>query len=176
MKITEKDLNQIAVDFYDAIYKYCHQRVRNDHDAYDLTQDVFLALSQSYERIEYSSCRQWLYQTAHNMVVDYYKSIRRDNERVVSIEATTKDSLSFNVDFLEQITTDDTASHMDVVLSHLRSKEKRLYEEVYVKKKDYHDLAKEYGISETTLRKRVSRLGRKIRKLIQVLLFLYHIW
>ena len=73
MKITAKLLQDFAEAYYDDIYKYCRRMGDNESDAYDLTQVVFLALNQHYSTIDYNKVRQWLYNTAHNIVVDYYK-------------------------------------------------------------------------------------------------------
>ncbi len=176
MKITIQLLRHIAEKYYDEIYKYCFNHVNSEHDAYDLTQEVFLALGSSFETIEYKYIRQWLYSTAHNIVVDYYKHKRRDTENVIPLDEAL-DKVESVPDTSDEISDEDnideeeTEKYKSMILEKLTPTERRLYDEAFVRKTSYGDIAAMYGINETALRKRISRLRIKIIKIVKKLLY-----
>lgn len=73
---------------FDRIYRYIVLRVRNQADAEDLTQQVFLnALDHigSY-RHKGMPLSSWLFRIAHNQVVDHWKKKSREKARVIPLD------------------------------------------------------------------------------------------
>ena len=52
MNDSARQLEIITEQYYDEIYKYCRRRVDADDAAYDITQNVFLALSERFTSID----------------------------------------------------------------------------------------------------------------------------
>lgn len=77
---------QLYEAYFDKIYRYLAIRVRNEYEAEDMTQQVFMKVLHSissYKRkgVPFSS---WLYRIAHNLLVDY---LRQQNKKAtVDIE------------------------------------------------------------------------------------------
>jgi RNA polymerase sigma-70 factor (ECF subfamily) len=63
----------------DRIYRHVYYRVGNEHDAEDLTQQVFLKAWQAIHRYKTTASPfvAWLITISHNIVVDFYRT-RRD--------------------------------------------------------------------------------------------------
>jgi RNA polymerase sigma-70 factor (ECF subfamily) len=66
---------QLYEAYFDKIYRYISMRVRNEMEAEDLTQQVFLKMLRSIpsyksKGVPFSS---WLYRIAHNQVVDFHR-------------------------------------------------------------------------------------------------------
>src|SRR5512136_1829425 len=72
--------------YFDRIYRYIVLRIRNETEAEDMTQQVFMKMLQSIysykmQGVPFSS---WLYRIAHNQVVDF---LRQQNKKsTVDIE------------------------------------------------------------------------------------------
>lgn len=61
-----------------AIYRYIYFRIGEQHDAEDLTENVFLKAWEAlpgYKQLG-SPFSSWLYRIAHNIVVDYHRKIK----------------------------------------------------------------------------------------------------
>lgn len=73
------------------IYNYIYRRVGDAHLAEDLTAGVFTKMLEAIRSSKSwkSSFSGWLYRIAHNMVVDYYRSGRRDGELPLEERLTT---------------------------------------------------------------------------------------
>ena len=72
-------LDSVAA-FYDEsfplVYRYIGRRVGDEESARDLTSEVFkrFLLENDQGRCPVKSPKSWLYRTAHNMVIDFYRS------------------------------------------------------------------------------------------------------
>ena len=80
METLDDALGRIAELYYDEIFKFCFRRVNNQDEAYDITQDTFLALIDSYKKIEPEKVRKWLYETAKNKIADHYRTKNKKSE------------------------------------------------------------------------------------------------
>ena len=61
--------------YFDRIYRYVAVRIRNETEAEDLTQQVFMKLLQSISSYQSRGVpfSAWLYRIAHNLVIDFYR-------------------------------------------------------------------------------------------------------
>ena len=77
---------QLYEEHFDRIYRYIVLRVRNEADAEDLTQQVFLKAlehigSYHYRGMPFAS---WLFRIAHNQVVDHWKKKSREKVKLLT--------------------------------------------------------------------------------------------
>jgi RNA polymerase sigma-70 factor (ECF subfamily) len=63
-------------EYHEALYRYVYRQVQDVETARDLVAEVFRRLLQAvqYKRGPERSPKAWLYRTAHNIVVDHYRS------------------------------------------------------------------------------------------------------
>lgn len=66
--------SQIYRHFVQDIYCYIRARVNNQHQAEDLTQDVFIKAWKNISGLKKNSIKTWLYTIARNSVYDYYRT------------------------------------------------------------------------------------------------------
>jgi RNA polymerase sigma-70 factor, ECF subfamily len=71
---------QLYEAYFDRIYRYIAIRIRNEMEAEDITQQVFMRVLQSIssyknQGVPFSS---WVYRIAHNLVIDF---LRRQNKK-----------------------------------------------------------------------------------------------
>ncbi|MCT4636874.1 MAG: sigma-70 family RNA polymerase sigma factor [Bacteroidales bacterium] len=69
----DKEINE----YYLPLLKYISKRVKNRHDAEDLTQDVFYKLSVA-DKSDIGNLKSWIYTIARNSIIDYYRT-KKDN-------------------------------------------------------------------------------------------------
>lgn len=74
--------------WYPRIYGYVFKLTGHEQDAYDLTQDVFIAMMQSIGRyMPWRKFDSWLFTIAHNKCMDYF----RFRQKIVQVEDTMFD-------------------------------------------------------------------------------------
>jgi len=79
-------LSKIYEMYFDKIYRYLAVRIRNEAEAEDLTQQVFMKVLQSIssyksQGVPFSS---WIYRIAHNQMVDFMR--QQNKKATVDIE------------------------------------------------------------------------------------------
>jgi RNA polymerase sigma-70 factor (ECF subfamily) len=61
-------------EFRGSLRRFISSRVRNDDDAEDILQDVFLKIHKSVQTLEdEGKLRSWIYQITRNAIIDYYR-------------------------------------------------------------------------------------------------------
>ncbi len=62
--------------YIDQIYRYIFARVAGREEAEDMTEEVFLKTWESliHNRPKITNLQAWLYRTAHNLVIDHYRT------------------------------------------------------------------------------------------------------
>ncbi|MGL5693165.1 MAG: RNA polymerase sigma factor [Peptostreptococcaceae bacterium] len=86
---------QIVVENYDAIYKYCYWKVGNSEDAQDITQEVFLKFVKNISTYsDRGKPRAFLYTIAKNLCINYSKKIKieylESTKEIIDISASDK--------------------------------------------------------------------------------------
>ena len=64
-------LDVLIQKYYNDIYTYCYRRLGNQHDAQDVTQDVFLHFCRDFDTYtQIGKCKNYLYVIAHNLCIN----------------------------------------------------------------------------------------------------------
>lgn len=161
-------LDRIARLYYHEIFLYCRGRMDLEEDAYDLTQEIFLALIARIATIHQDRVRKWLYATANHKVADFYRLRQRlrGGMETVSWEEYHSDAELLRIELAEECDERDIMRMERLIMAALSEEETRLLRERCREKLDYRALSALYGVGEPAMRKRVSRLKKKIRNLI----------
>lgn len=79
---------QLYEENFDRIYRYVLLRVRNQADAEDITQQVFLKAIENIGSYRWRGMpfASWLFRIAHNLVVDHWKKISREKTDAMAPE------------------------------------------------------------------------------------------
>lgn len=158
---------KICEIWYSRIFKYILGMTGSREDAKDLTQEVFFIAYQKGKEFErHEKPGAFLYATAKNLVLEYYRKRKKEileepNENIVDKEG----------DIFEQICRKHEDSVEDEhyklkVLHELSTEQMELYEKYYVKHQSMKEIASAMGISETAVRMRYVRLRKEIKKAI----------
>ena len=80
------------VDAYQVrVYGFVRRMVRNDEDAQDVTQDVFVRAFQAIHKFDHrSSLRTWLFRIAYHLCVDLARRVDR-SPKISALESGTED-------------------------------------------------------------------------------------
>jgi RNA polymerase sigma-70 factor (ECF subfamily) len=89
---------QLYEEHFDRIYRYVILRVRNQEDAEDITQQVFLKALEKIGSYRWRGMpfASWLFRIAHNLVVDYWKKKSREKVAAVAPEEIDEMAASSN--------------------------------------------------------------------------------
>lgn len=91
-QVSEERFIELYHEHAGKLFKYCYFRVHSKEDAEDLSGKVFMK-TWDYLRQgnTIDNMRAFLYRSAHNLIVDFYKTSKKDRE--VSIHAFGEDEI-----------------------------------------------------------------------------------
>ncbi len=165
--ITDKRLEEITNQFYNKIYTFCMAKSGNNpDDAMDITQEVFMVLTQKKNELEDTNIKQWLLEVARHKSQEHYRQLRK-HQRVSSFEDTftSADEVFSTITKLHSYSDADIKMTIDAILQTLTEKEYELYVKKFVENKTREEIAEEMGISVSNVSTRIARLRKKIKRL-----------
>lgn len=158
---------EICRENYSRIYNYILAKTGKKEAAEDITQDVFLIAFQKEDKF---LCHEkpiaFLYATAKNLVLEYYKKSRTNEVELMEFEP-----VAFEKDAYEELCfmksgSINEADYRKQVLQKLKPKERDLYRKYYVDKKPMGVIAGELHMSEPAIRMKYMRIRKKVRKIV----------
>jgi RNA polymerase sigma-70 factor, ECF subfamily len=173
-RVKKKDKNAFieAYDLYaDDIYRFAFFKISNAEEAKDLTSAVFLKVwnyAQSQGLDESKSLRAFIYKTARNLIVDYYRQLRENECRLDVVEngvaamlADEKQNLELQAEIL---------SDMDLVRGGL-AKLKDEYREIilmrFVDELSFAEIAEVTGKTTGSVRVQTFRALQALKDLLE---------
>lgn len=91
IKAAKEDLSNFTAlyeKYFKAVYRYSYKRVSlNKSLAEDITSETFVKAIENFEKFDYTGKPfvAWLYQIAHNLIVDYFRSKKEQNVSLDSL-------------------------------------------------------------------------------------------
>ena len=142
------------------VYRRCLQLLRDESEAGDLMQDVFLRIYSAAERLDMQSPSSLLWNTATRLCLN---RIRDKHRRGLDVDSS---SLLLNIACVDDEQTDYETK---TVLARLFSKEPESSRTIavlhYVDGMTLEETAKEVGLSVSGVRKRLRGLQAKVKNL-----------
>lgn len=153
--------------YYKEIYCYCRRHVRTEDTAYELTQTVFLRFCEQYRTVERATVRAWLYRVAKNVCADHYRGEYRAQEWNAGVPVEQcEDAFAITDATLEHVEFCDAMAEL---LAKLTEEERQLFYDRYQRGLSYDALSAQYGITSSAVRKRCSRMHKKLKKYAKLL-------
>lgn len=167
MLISADRANELAIIYYDDIYRFCFSRLNDGDASSDVTQDVFLLFQENYKGMNDENIKSWLFSVANNKIKEKFREIARREKELIfgAVFGETKgNEESYEIQEDSIISDKEIEEKKRSILASLTEKELELFELVYVKHLEYKELSELLKISETNLRTRISRLKAKIKE------------
>jgi RNA polymerase sigma factor (sigma-70 family) len=153
---------EILYEQYHApVYRYLHTHLKQEHDAADLTQQVFFQAwkqRQSYEPRR-GSVATWLLSIAHHRLVDFY----RVSHPSISWEATPEISAT-DQDPEAQVISEEAIALIKRILEALPQAEQELLALRFAAGLSSAEIASVIGKSEAATKKQLTRLLQRLRE------------
>jgi len=151
-----EDFEAAVGKYSPTILKYCYSILCDYHEAQDVTQITFIKVYQKKNHYKESlPLLPWLYKIAYNSCIDTIRK-KRLYKLLTGREASSEPSYEIHEEYMS-----DTLRN---ALDHLSYKDRALVYSRAVDGFEYAQLAKIYGVSSATLRKRYERAKNKLAK------------
>lgn len=145
--------------YSDVIYRLCLYKTSNESVAHDLTQETFLRLWKSISsNKEITKPKQYIYQIARNLIVDYYKM-----NKAVSLDELQEEGF----DPRSEESSAELVSEVSILKEAIESLDQEFRDVVYmrfVEGMKVKEIAEILDISENLVSVRISRGKNKLKE------------
>lgn len=161
--MNEREFKQRVLPLASRLYSICIRMLRNEHEAKDCVQDVFVKLWTKKDYLaEVKSIEAFAYTATRNSCLDRLKL----KKQMVDIEtiASTEDSLIYNG---EQYREDDRMLLISKALSKLPELQQKVFNLRDVERLEFDDIANQMATSPEHIRVMLSRARKRIKEIIE---------
>lgn len=147
------------------LISFCSKILNERELAKDLTQDVFIKISQKLSQLKDAHAfLKWMYQIARNTCMDYLRA----NKRLKFSELTELENLFEDIDTSEELTEkEEMMRNVNVLLENLEPLSKTLLIEKYYEQKTILDLSNKYGLSNSAVKMRLLRTKKRVESMYE---------
>ena len=161
---SNRKLEEIVEKYYPEMLAFCISKV-NCTDALDITQEVFVKLTEAFPETRIKDLRAWLYTVMRNTIADYF---RKKNSESGLIEPYDDDIPMEEEETLDGMSEDaDLELIAEKIIGSLSPGELRMYNYRYKDRLSYDKIAGLEDITPETARKRAERLRKKITGIVK---------
>jgi len=150
----------IFTEYSDVIYRFCLYKTSDKNVAYDLTQDTFLRLWKAMlSGAEVEKPKQYVYQIARNLVIDYYKKAKAVSLDALEEEGFEPRETSVGAEIQSEL----------ILLREAIDKLEQDYREIlymrFIEDMGVNEIAETLGLSPNLVSVRINRGKKKLREL-----------
>lgn len=149
--------------YHAKVLQYCYTHVKDRNAAEDLTQDIFLRVTEKMDRLrEPQAFVSWLFRIAHNECIDY---LTNQSKYGVLPADERYDLADDEIDYEALMALDRQYDAIAELLSELPEESRCFLQQKYLEGVSIIDLQKRYGLNESAVKMRLARARAKIVKL-----------
>lgn len=155
--------------YFDSLYRYIYFRVVNQEDAEDLIQKLFLNLLEALrnQRANIVELKSYLYRSAHNLVIDYYRRRKPLHSQTVSLSSTETEEMTGQMDFSEEnIISLQEYALLTRAVAALSAIDQQVLTCRFINQLNSQETAQIMGVSESHLRVMQFRALKKLRQML----------
>lgn len=158
-----KALDILYVAYAPLVRNWCFAILKNNAEAEDLTQDIFLRIWNYREDLnKVRSFKSYLFRTTHNAVLN---KIREKNVRLMFARSRSGDAL-IEEDASSLTDTADLLNKIKIALEGMSDLRKRIFKMSRFEDKTYQEIAESLKISPKTVQYHISCALAELRKLM----------
>ena len=158
-----KALDILYVAYAPLVRNWCFAILKNNAEAEDLTQDIFLRIWNYREDLnEVRSFKSYLFRTTHTAVLN---KIREKNVRLMFARSRSGDAL-IEEDASSLTDTADLLNKIKIALEGMSDLRKRIFKMSRFEDKTYQEIAESLKISPKTVQYHISCALAELRKLM----------
>jgi RNA polymerase sigma factor (sigma-70 family) len=148
------------------LYKYIFARIRSGHDAKDLLQEVFISCWKNRHTI--NNIAAYLKRAVHYAVIDWQISNRKLLARQIVLEEKDEPT-TYPVE--NQLISLEIREEVETEISKMNETMRKIFVSSRWKSMSIPEIAREYGLSEQTVKNNLSMALKRIRLRLAVYLF-----
>lgn len=147
-------MKKLWEDFHERLYNFIRSRVKNEQDAEDILQEVFIKIYKKKGSLkDQGKLTSWIFQICRNTIIDYYrksKAVETELDFDIQDEVNTEQEMcSCLMSFIEKLAT----PHKEIILK------------TSIQKQSLKGFAIESSLSYAATKSRIQRARKALKDL-----------
>ena len=151
------------VKFIEPIFHFCVKRLSNRHDAEDLASEIMVHILSGTKKYQIDSLEKWVWRIAYNRYARFIDMRNRRNEVLSDNDFT---DVQDDYDFVDEMTIALEHQQVFKYLHTLASEYRNILVDYYIGQLPVKTIAKNYELTETTVKWRLNISRKKIKNRI----------
>jgi RNA polymerase sigma-70 factor, ECF subfamily len=167
----QRIVEELYIKMQSKVNGLCSRYIYNQHEREEVVQDVFMTLFKTLEQFD-GRCKieTWLYALAKNQCLNHVRAVQAKKRKGIKVELTAWNGPSVRATQLEDLIAVEAAEKIDRAFANSGFSDFRSVQCFLMAKKDglsYEEICDVLGLSNTTVRARVSRGKRFLKRRLQ---------
>ncbi|ACU61093.1 RNA polymerase sigma factor [Chitinophaga pinensis] len=154
----EKAFEAIMYRYNVQLYKYIYTRIRNEHDAKDLLQEIFISCWKNRHTI--NNIAAYLKRSVHYAIIDWQVGNKKALARNTTLEEKDEPT-TYPVE--NQLISLEIKEEVETEISKMNETMRKIFVSSRWESKSIPEIAQEYGLSEQTVKNNLSMALKRIR-------------
>ena len=154
----EKAFEALMYRYNVQLYKYIYTRIRSEHDAKDLLQEVFISCWKNRQTI--NNIAAYLKRSVHYAIIDW----QIDNKKTLARHTTLEEKdepATYPIE--NQLISLEIKEEVDKEISKMNETMRKIFVSSRWESRSIAEIAEEYGLSEQTVKNNLSMALKRIR-------------
>lgn len=149
-----------VVKFIEPVFRFCVKRLDNRHDAEDLASEIMVHILSGIKKYRIDSLESWVWRIARNR---YARFIDTKNKRCEISSENDFSDIQDDYDFVDEMFIVDEYQRVFNYLHTLSSEYRNILVDYYIGQLPVKQIAKNYALTETTVKWRLNVSREKIK-------------
>ena len=163
------EFEQMYRELFPKVANFAGRLCRDKDEAEDITQDAFLKAYRAFENCDDARrTDSWLMKIVYHTFLDRKRTksrrVQAVSETAIGIDSSIDDFADSRKTPEEIVLGESISPELLSALTTLDEDSRELIRQIFVERRDQHELSKEYGIRIGTLRTRIHRITLKLRQ------------
>ena len=154
---------KVLIPYIEPVYRFCHHRLDNWHDAEDLAGEILLHILDGIGKYEIESLEAWVWRIAHNR---YARFIDAGNKRQSILSGQELDEVAAECRQMDEPSVEEEYEPVFCYLHTLSTGYRDIFVDYYIGEMPVRQLAQKYALSEATIKWRLNVGRSRIRERI----------
>lgn len=167
---------KLIIQYEKKVYNICFHMFKNEHDSYDVSQEVFIKVYQSLDKFDFkSSFSTWIHRIAVNACIDEIRKRKRKESKTESIDNTyDNESRTIQKQYVDKTLTPEEnvlkkerINDIKQALDQLKEDHRMIIILRDVKGYSYEEISNILDCSLGTVKSRIARARSNLKEIIK---------
>lgn len=167
---------KLIIQYEKKVYNICFHMFKNEHDSYDVSQEVFIKVYQSLDKFDFkSSFSTWIHRIAVNACIDEIRKRKRKESKTESIDNTyDNESHTIQKQYVDKTLTPEEnvlkkerINDIKQALDQLKEDHRMIIILRDVKGYSYEEISNSLDCSLGTVKSRIARARSNLKEIIK---------